>query len=215
MATSNRMTPEKLASLTDHYNDTQRIAERMVKTRDIYFFLIIGIIMIFAFQIFSPTESGGFLKDVIEAQLQTDDSIGLVYITSILWFCLLAVSTRYFQTVINLEKQYNYLHSLESLLADEFNGKAYTREGKTYLKNYPIFSEWMHVVYRYIFPVSLVVAVVIKICNETSLKGVNPVALWLDILIGLLLIVSTSLYVYSLNRADKNSYKDLDDNSKQ
>ena len=204
-----KMSPEKLTSLTEHYNDTQRIAEKMVKTRDIYFFLIIGIIVIFAFQIFSPVESGGILQEVIKAQLQTETNISQIYINSILWFCLLAVSARYFQTVINLEKQYNYIHGLETLLSAEFDGRAYTREGKSYLKNYAIFSDWMHIVYRYIFPAALIVAAVAKIWNEINLKDVNLFALWLDIIISLALIVSTSLYVYSLREADKDSYKDL------
>lgn len=206
-----KMSPEKLASLTDHYNDTQRIAERMVKTRDIYFFLIIGIIVLFAFQIFSPVASGGILQEVIKAQLQTETTISQIYINSILWFCLLAVSARYFQTVINLEKQYNYMHGLETLLSAEFDGKAYTREGKSYLKNYAIFSDWMHIVYRYIFPVALVVAVIAKIWNEINLKNVNLVALWLDILISLALILSIALYVYSLRQANKDSYEDLNE----
>lgn len=204
-----KMTPEKMTSLTEHYNDTQRIAEKMVKTRDVYFFLIIGIIVVFAFQIFSPVESGGVLQEFVKAQLQTETSISQIYINSILWFCLLAVSARYFQTVINLEKQYNYIHGLEALLSAEFDGKAYIREGKSYLKNYAIFSDWMHVVYRYIFPVALIIAVIVKIWNEINLKNVSLVALGLDILIGLALILSTALYIYSLRQADKDNYKDL------
>lgn len=205
-----KISPEKLTSLTEHYNDTQRIAEKMVRTRDTYFFLIIGIVILFTFQIFSPDESGGMLQEVIKAQLQTETSVSLIYINSIFWFCLLAVSARYFQTVINLEKQYNYIHGLEALLSAEFDGKAYTREGKSYLKNYAIFSDWMHIVYRYIFPGALIAAVIAKIWNEVNLQNVNLVALWIDILIGIALIVSTILYIYSLRQANKDSYKELD-----
>lgn len=204
-----KITSEKFASLNSHYNDTQRIAEKMVKTRDIYFFSIVGIIIIFAFQIFSPVESGGLLNEVFKSQLQVQSSINPAYITSVLWFCLLAVSARYFQTVINLEKQYNYIHELESLLSGEFNGRAYTREGKAYLENYSIFSEWMHIVYRYIFPVLLIAVVLFKIWNETQLKDVSAIALGLNIIICASLVISTCLYIYSLNRANKHKYDDL------
>lgn len=209
MSRKKAMKPEKLSSLTNHYNDTQRIAEKMVKTRDIYFFLIIGTIIVFALQIFSPAESGGILQESIKAQLKIESNINQAYINSILWFFLLAVSARYFQTVINLEKQYNYIHSLESLLSYEFEGKAYTREGKAYLQNYSIFSSWMHIVYRYLFPIGLMAAVGAKIWSEINLNNTSVIALWLDILIALTLIISTALYIYSLRQADKNSYADI------
>jgi hypothetical protein len=111
--------------------------------------------------------------------------------------------------VINLEKQYNYVHDLEGELAKEYDDKAFTREGKSYLKDYPKFSEWLHIVYRTIFPILLLTAVTIKIVSDWEIKGSSNAPLIFNSAIYLMLVISTVLYAYSLRRLEKDSYPEV------
>lgn len=194
----------KLTVLNDHYKETQRIVEQSVKSRDRNFFLILVLLGVMAFQLFSPQESGSLLSQIVKNQLNVDASISLAYIGSLIWFGLFAVSIRYFQLVIGLERQYNYIHDLESQLANEYAGKAFSREGKSYLKNYPLFFEWLHFVYRSVFPLLLIAAATVKIASEIRPQCINSLPLGFNSVIYLMLVISTVLYVYSM----KKIYKD-------
>ena len=99
------------------------------------------------------------------------------WLGSVLWFLLLGTSIRYFQTVVQLSRQYDYIHGLEELMADEFRAPAFTREGKSYRDDYPIFSAWASLLYRYAFPVLLAVIASIRIADEVK-------AVWLLMDIG-------------------------------
>jgi hypothetical protein len=204
------MSDVKLTVLSEHYRDTQKILENNVKARDQYFFFTLVILAVMAFQLFSPHQSGNVLNEFIKDKLGTETSVSLVYITSILWFSLLAILVRYFQIVINLEKQYNYMHTLEGVLSREYSSKVFTREGKSYLKAYPRFSEWMHIVYRYIFPVLFVIAVTIKITGDWAALKDSVIPQALNGSIYAMIIVSTILYSYSLYKIDKDSYSDIE-----
>lgn len=194
----------KLMVLSDHYKDTQRIAEQNVKARDRSFFFILILLGIMAFQLFSPQESDSLLTQVIKKRLEVDATISVAYIGSLIWFGLFAISIRYFQIVISLERQYNYIHHLEGLLAKEYDGKAFTREGKSYLKNYPLYSTWSHVVYRGVFPFLLAAATTIKIVSELRPSCIDSLPLLFNSVIYTMLIVSTVLYAYSLTKLHKD-----------
>ncbi|MCA9313730.1 hypothetical protein KDA08_05475, partial [Candidatus Saccharibacteria bacterium] len=142
-------------------------------------------------------------------QLGVDVSISIRVIGSLVWFALLYVAIRYFQSVINIEKQYNYTHQLEKELAKSYKGKAFTREGKAYLNNYAIFSDWVHIVYWYIFPALFLLAITAKIAGEWLVDASNLTSVLLNTLIYVSLFLSTILYVYSLHKTKKNTEKDL------
>jgi hypothetical protein len=198
----------RLTVLSGHYKDTQLAIERLNKNRDLNFFYMLVLLVIMAFQFFSPQTSGNVLSQVIKKQLDIEATISINYIGSLIWFALLAVAIRYFQITINLEKQYNYIHSLEKELSAEYEGKAFTREGQSYLKNYPLFSEWLHILYRLIFPILFSLAVIAKLMSEWRLANLAIEPLILNTAIGVMLLISTGLFWYSLRAIEKDSYPD-------
>ena len=127
--------------------------KKFSKSRELNFVTILVLLGIMAFQYISPNQSQGVLTQYAQRQLDINATISINIIGSLVWFALLYAAIRYFQSVINIEKQYNYTHQLESELSETYNGKAFTREGKAYLNNYSIFSGWVHIVYWYIFPI--------------------------------------------------------------
>lgn len=139
----------KLTVLNDHYNNTVADFKKLGKSRELNFAAILVLLGIMAFQYVSPTQSQSVLTQFAQKKLEVDAAISVDVIASLVWFALLYVAIRYFQNVINIEKQYNYTHQLENELAKQYDGKAFTREGKAYLNNYAIFSDWVHIVYWY------------------------------------------------------------------
>lgn len=199
----------KLIVLNDHYNNTVANFKKLAKSREWNFIAILVLLGIMAFQYVSPSQSQSVLVQAAQKKLEIDAAISINVISSLVWFALLYVAIRYFQTVINIEKQYNYTHQLENRLASHYEGKAFTREGKAYLNNYAIFSDWVHIVYWYIFPVLFTAVITVKIVGEWTAKNQNTIQVWLNSSIYAALVISTALYVWSLYRTQKNTEKDV------
>lgn len=199
----------KLIVLNDHYNNTVANFKKLGKSREWNFIAILVLLGIMAFQYVSPSQSQSVLVQAAQKKLEIDAAISINVISSLVWFALLYVAIRYFQTVINIEKQYNYTHQLENRLASHYEGKAFTREGKAYLNNYAIFSDWVHIVYWYIFPVLFTAVITVKIVGEWTAKNQNTLQVWLNSSIYAALVISTALYVWSLYRTQKNTEKDV------
>lgn len=199
----------KLTVLNDHYNNTVADFKKLGKSRELNFISILVFLGIMAFQYVSPSQSQSVLVQAAQKKLEVDAAISINVISSLIWFALLYVTVRYFQSVINIEKQYNYTHQLERELSGYYKGKAFTREGKAYLNNYAIFSDWVHIVYWYIFPLLFIAAITVKIVGEWTAKNQNTLQVWLNSLIYAALVVSTVLYVWSLYRTKKNTEKNV------
>lgn len=199
----------RLSVLSEHYNNTVADFKKLGKSREWNFVVMLILLGIMAFQYVSPDQSESILTQFVQKQLSIDASISINIIGSLVWFALLYVSIRYFQSVINIEKQYNYTHQLEAELSKSYEGKAFTREGKAYLNNYAIFSDWVHIVYWYIFPVLFISSITAKIIGEYSTIVLNNLSVALNTLIYISLVISTILYVYSLYKTKKNDETDL------
>lgn len=189
----------KIGVLNDHYKDTNIKIEKIIKNRDRSFLFILILLGVMAFQLFSPQQSDTVLTQVVQNKLNVDASLSINFIGSLIWFGLLAVAIRYFQSVINLEKQYGYVHDLEKEIAKDFGGKAFSREGKSYLKDYPLFSDWLHIIYWVIFPLLLLVGVTAKIISEWRVNNPAWLPLTLDSVIYAVLVISTGLYLLNIH----------------
>ena len=199
----------KLSVLSEHYNNTVADFKKLNKTRDTNFLFILILLGVIAFQYVSPSQSQSVLVQAVQKKLEIDATVSINVIGSLVWFALLYVAIRYFQNVINIEKQYNYTHQLEKELARHYNGKVFTREGKAYLNNYAVFSDWVHIVYWYIFPVLFTTAITVKIVGEWAVNSQNTLQVWLNSVIYASLVISTALYLWSLHRTKKNTEKDI------
>lgn len=76
-----------------------------------------------------------------------------------LWFVLLCLVVRYFQTNIVVGRQYDYIHKVEDKLNAfyDIQGEMFTREGKSYLGKFQLFSTLSGYLYIIVFPVLLVI----------------------------------------------------------
>lgn len=123
------------------------------------------------------------------------------WLDALLCFVLLGVVISYFQTNIYINRQYNYLQETEDKFAYLLEWKMISREGSYYLSNYPLFSNLLHIVYVWVFPVSIIISTsyVARLYVNSSKYGLNTAT----VLFFLLPLVTTALatltYLISLN----------------
>jgi hypothetical protein len=196
---------EKLQILSEHYSNTFDFLQTHLKKRDKLFMLALLILVAMLFQIYTPSEASNIIAQLIEKKLEVKTQINLLFIQSTIWFVLLAVVIKYFQSVIFIERQYSYLHSLEDLLSSEYKKTAFTREGKSYLNNYPAFLNWASFLYTILFPAILAVITTSKIVGEYKQYGLSEILIWFNVLIFIFIIISLGLYLYGIHIKPKST----------
>lgn len=187
--------------LYDHYKDTCSIIGEAIKNRHRLMIFVLVILGFFAFQSIFPSASNTVVKDFLNFKFGLNSELDLSIVGNLVWFLLLIFSLRYFQIAVFVERQQTYLHKVESDLNKKIGEEIITREGKSYLSNYPRFSHWMWALYTIIFPLLLLFIATAKIYGE--LKNVCVMGwstgLLLDITAFILLAPSVILYLLMLH----------------
>ncbi|MBF0473388.1 MAG: hypothetical protein HQK91_11230 [Nitrospirae bacterium] len=193
---------EKLKNLYSHYKDTYDIHRESIKQRDRMFYGLLIVIALFALQTYSNEIVTSAVNDYLNKYVNVRLSNDVGFISTLLWFVLFGLSIKYFQKVVEIERQYVYLHYLEAELNYFYNGSSvFTREGKMYLKDYPLFYSWVWLFYTVIFPLLILIFVIIQIVSEIKIKNQN---LFIDLLCCGIIIISTVLYMFWLHIVRKD-----------
>lgn len=200
------MSDKPVSIIYDHYKETCSIISEAIKRRDRLMLFVILTLGFFAFQTISPTASNSVVNDFLNFKFGLTLKLDLSVIGNVVWFLLLIFTLRYFQVAVFVERQYIYLHQAEEKLNKELGVELVTREGKSYLDKYPLFSNWMWILYTIIFPILLFVVSAIEIVNE--LKN-TCIQFWsfnflLDGIAFVLLGVSVVLYLTTLHGKTKD-----------
>lgn len=189
------MDEHRLSLLHDHYKETFTHIQDYLKLRDRLFAYVLVVVTLMLFQMYSPSGSSAAISDLLKKKLELSNPIEISFLSSIVWFALLSLVVRYYQTVVHIERQYDYIHKIEDQLSSEFDGKTFTREGKSYLKNYPIFSSWAWILYTIVFPCLLSVVVLTKIVSEIRQAEGITLLLSINAAIALCVFLSSLFYV--------------------
>ena len=137
------MLDELTSIIYDHYKDTCSITCDAIKRRDRLMLFVIIALGFFAFQNLFPSLANTMVSDFLNFKFGINLKLDLSMIGNIVWFLLLIFTLRYFQTAVFVERQHLYIHKIEEKLNKQFGEEVITREGKSYLTNYPYFSDWM------------------------------------------------------------------------
>lgn len=189
------MEDNKLQILAEHYRDSFALLQDKLKQRDKLFISVLFVLIILLFQLYFPQEALKIISQFISDSLKIKTQIDLRFIESIIWFILLAISLKYFQNVVYIERQYKYMHQLEDQICGEFNNQAFTREGLSYLRNYPILLSWASFLYTIFFPILFIIIVTYKIFGELKSSGADSILFWFNGLICIFIIITTMLYL--------------------
>lgn len=185
----------KLEILHDHYKETFQYIRERERLRDRLFLILIGLYALLALQIQYPIQFNRTLETVNVFGIEVDvSSLPLPAFLSATWVFVLAVTLRYCQTSITIERQYDYLHKLEDALSPEFGGELYRREGREYDDQYPAFSGWAWRFYTIVLPVIAVLATIVLIYEEIEGLSYPILNKILDSGVALYIVVSFFLY---------------------
>jgi hypothetical protein len=162
-----------------HYKDSYDIHLNTLKDRNILFSCLLLCYALFLINV----EKTSLVQELVSYALSSNNNLCLAlspFLPVLLWVSLMGITVRYFQLCLQVEKQYSYLHSLESELNAFYSASTiftcsafFTREGKHYLKDYPMFSDWMWFLYTAILPFSLVAASIHRIGVDLHKLGMT------------------------------------------
>ena len=189
------MTSSKLEILNDHYKDTFSHQLGYLKKRDRFSFYLFLALVIMFLEIMSPSGTETIISKLVSKYLGNGISLEASFVRCLIWLFLFGLVVQYYQTVVLVERQYVYLHKLERELTPFFSSQTpFTREGKSYLKNYPMLSNWNDLLYKWVFPAALIFFTGVKLCIEFPNDGFNLV--WIVSAVFCLMIwITTGIYL--------------------
>jgi hypothetical protein len=168
-------------NLCSHYKDTYEIHLSTIKQRDTLFYALLVILALFSLQISSTELVNSALSGYVNKQLDITIEKNSNLFGTLLWL-------------------YNYIHHLEEIISGRFTGtRAFTREGKSYLGEYPLFSNWMWLLYTLAFPFIILLCIFFRIQFEVENHEKLGVALILGFISFFLVVISTILYIDKLH----------------
>lgn len=222
---------DKISTLYDHYKDTNTYLKKDIDKRDKVTRYLFLIIILYSLTEFRQIDSTSVFNDLCKKYLGISLNINYSLITTIILFLILLCTIKYFQMCMNIEKQYNYIHKVEDNINSICEENLITREGYSYLKDYPLFSAFLHRIYNFFLPLSLIILMIIKLCyifiaiinsidiSQNSdficifLKDTVIISI-MNLIISISIILTTMLYLIFLYR-DKKWVNSINNNLKK
>jgi len=117
---------------------------------------------------------------------------------------------RYFQINVLINRQYDYLHFLEDELCKKTSEQNFIkREGREYLKNYSVLSDWAHIIYTWVFPILLIFIALTKIILELQVVEKNKTNFYFNGIIFLAICLTVILYLINIHHKRKENTKQI------
>lgn len=188
----------KIELYYDHYKDTFEHILGYKKSRDKFFIFLITITYINFFNLQNPDGLSKIIFSLLSEKFGVQYQFNGEFLNSTLIFVFLSIVVKYFQSNINLERQYAYIHSLENKLQNK--GLKITREGFSYLDKYPKILSIIHRIYTLVFPILLLILIGSEMYKHfntdcTIYKILNYIMLSISFL-----IITSNIYI--MNKRD-------------
>lgn len=166
------------------------------------FYALLIVLALFSLQVTSSEFVNNALGSLVKKQLDISIDKRSNLFSTLLWFLLFGLSSKYYQIVLQIERQYDYIHHLEEIINNKYVGtRAFTREGKSYLGEYPLFSNWIWILYSLAFPLIILLCITIRIHGELKNYEIIGLSLMPMFISYLLVGTSTILYLGKLHGA--------------
>ncbi len=203
--------PDSTSILYDHYKDTHSGLLSAIKKRERTMLYVVLMLAAFGFYAFSPTYSSEALSGFLLSQYGLNTIINFNLLGSIIWFLLLVFSLRYFQVSVFIERQYEYLHVLEDKINKKLGEEVITREGKSYLADYPKFSDWVWLMYTVLFPAILLLVAMCKVVYEWIDTGLT-FSWYTTLNTTFFIFLAVTILLYLLKIHASSEQKDVEEN---
>ena len=133
------------------------------KLRDRLFLYSLIIEIMILFQIFSNDYFNSLTNEIAKEKLGIKLTLDSTILSNVLMLLLFVFLVRYYQLLVSIERTYAYIHHLEDKLNNLFSANFITREGISYLKEYPVYSNLIDIFYKFIYPVLILFTCILKI----------------------------------------------------
>lgn len=191
---------ERFNSLCSHYKDSCDIHLATVKQRDTLFYLLLAILSLFIIHSSYTDFFNSVAAEVFKKQTDTELNDRVDIISTFLWAFIFGASSKYYQVVGIMEREYDYIHALEKQLQKFYkNTPVFSREGEFYLNKYPAFSNWMWLLYTIAFPLLILSSISFKAYTEIHLSEIVDIKIILNLIIGALVFITTILYMVRIH----------------
>ena len=190
--------------LSNHYSETFDQLKEVVARRDRLFLYILLVIFILLLYISSPTVMSDWVNSFFSSQVTgatgttMQPLINVAVIGVVLLLALLSFSHTYFQTVLHIERQYDYVYQLEEQLARFFSDKAFIREGKHYLNYKRRFSSWTKFIFWYLFPALYLLFILYFLWFLFTTSQTDVGYKIIDLLITVSIMISLGFYLLAI-----------------
>jgi len=182
--------------LINHYNDTCEIQKNSISNRNrLFIFLCLNMCVLYLF-IISSDITVASIQSLLYNKFDIDTLFPSTVFLALSWSFFLYFSIRYIQTNISIERQYTYIHNIESDLQKQ--GLQIKREGSAYLKNYPFVLNYIDFLYKWVFPFVFIATVLLKIIIEI-VKCTNIMGTAFDSIIAVLSLILWVSYLLFLH----------------
>ncbi|MGL5098752.1 MAG: hypothetical protein ACRC6B_01745 [Fusobacteriaceae bacterium] len=162
--------------------------------------MLLIILSLFSLQITSSDFVNSVIGEVFYKQIGVRIENNYSLLSAMLWLLLFGTTSKYYQVVIQIERQYNYIHHLEEMININYNKtKAFTREGVSYLNEYPLFSSWIWFIYTLAFPTLILTSIMVRIRWELANTDFLSFSQFSSLLLYFLIGTSTILYMIKLH----------------
>jgi hypothetical protein len=162
--------------LYEHYKDSyERIRERE-KQRDRLFLITVGLLGLLVLTLRYSVVLHAAIPEISLGGIKIKLSqVPINVLLSTVWTFLSALTLRYYQVTLDVEKKYDNLHTLEERLSAVLgDSNAIDRESAGYItKKGKLFRHWAWVFYTAAFPIVIISLVVWAIVNEVC-AGSTP-----------------------------------------
>lgn len=191
---------EKIDIQYDHYKETFKIIRENEKERNkLFIIVIIHILVLFLFMV-KPNDIYQTINEISKKYIESGLYFGINVVEIFIWISTLYFSVRYFQINVNIDRKYIYLHDLEKQLSKSLKLE-FNRESKAYEDKYPILLNLIYWTYRYIFPITYIIFLIIGLIM--SLKNSNILKISISIFVSILLIIMNVLYMMQSYKENK------------
>jgi hypothetical protein len=192
----------KFNNLCSHYQDTYVIHTLSIKKRDLLFYILLIILSFFVLQLKSSDFFTITVNQIISKSIGDKINISFYIVSSLLWFMLSILTIKYFQVLLEIERQYKYIKDLEICLQRIYNDNiSFTREGVNYKNKNKLFNTWSIFIYRYVFLALLTIIPAMVIVYQFNPNSGFSVGNIVNIICFLITFSSTSIYIYTINKA--------------
>ncbi len=189
---------EALANLLhDHYKDTFSHIRERERQRDRLFLIVLGLIALVLFQLHHSLLLQKAVTELTIAGFKLNLSkIPFPVLLSTSWMFLAVFLLRYYQVVIHIEKQYDYLHPLESRLSKALGEDgSIGRESSGYTtKKASFFRHWVWVFYTGLFPVIVLASIGWALLLEWNATLIPMAHKCFDSALAIMVLLSLALY---------------------